>query len=223
MSDVQEEEIPTRALVESGQIKQAELTKLRKDYAIAKFREGVSKKSVAKLLGIKRQRIYDWLEHDKEFRDRILRMKSLMALGMFPKAMKTLEESMDAPDGETRRKAANDVLDHGEGRRSREAGLTINADKVTFNNMSTTELANLARELGVGAEPEPVDASKPNEEPEPPDTGRIPPQPEATGFRKAEPEEPKEPDPPPAPEPLPPVVLPAVPPADPPKEAENGE
>ena len=117
-----EPEIPTYALVESGKISRSELTRRRKDYAMGQFREGVTKVAVAIELGINRQTIYDWLEHDKDFRDRILRMKSLMALGLIPKAMKTLEAGMDALDGETRRKAANDILDHAEGRRSREAG-----------------------------------------------------------------------------------------------------
>ncbi len=192
-------EIPTYALVEGGAISRSELTKRRKDYAMAQFREGVSKAAVANLLGIHRQTIYDWLEHDKDFRDRILRMKSLIALGLFPKAMKTLETSMDAMDGETRRKAANDILDHGEGRRSREAGVTINADQVTFNNLSSGDLVGMLKGLGLDLKEQPVvvDAGKPAAE------------------LQAAPAEPEEPEPPPTPEVLPPVVIPAVPPADP--------
>ncbi len=213
-----EPEIPAMALVTSGKISRTELTKRRKDYAMARFRENMSKSEVARQLGIGRDAIYDWLEHDKDFRDRILRMKSLMALGLIPKAMKTLESTMDAMDGETRRKAANDILDHAEGRRSREAGVTINADKVTFNSLSTGDLMGMLKSLGLDLKDQPV----------PVDAG-------APGPLAVLPEEPApepEPDPPPTPEPLPPVVLPAVPPADPapnpekldpPEEAKDAE
>lgn len=191
-----EQEIPTQALVESGAIDRVELSRLRKDYAMAKFREGVSKAEVARLLGINIRSIYDWMEHNKEFPDRILRMKTLIAMGLIPKAMKTLEDSMGAMDGETRRKAANDVLDHAEGRRSREAGVTINADKVTFNNISTADMASLAKKLGIDLMAHPEETEE--------DTKDA-----------------SEGDPPP--KPLPPVVLPSVPPADPPAKPEITE
>ncbi len=212
-SVVKEPEIPSYALVESGAISRSELTRRRKDYAIWKLREKVGKGEVMKQLGMHRQTFYDWLEHDKEFRDRILRMKSLIALGMIPKAMKTLEDSMDAMDGETRRKAANDILDHAEGRRSREAGVTINADKVTFNSLSSGDLVGLLKGLGLDLKDQPVAEAPKEIEAEIADADEA--EQEIHGAAGDPTPEPEEPDPPPTPEVLPPVVLPAVPPADP--------
>ena len=235
-----EQEIPTMALVTSGKISRTDLTRRRKDYAIAQFRESVSKSEVARQLGIGRDAIYDWIEHDKDFRDRILRMRSLLALGLIPKAMKTLEDSMDAMDGETRRKAANDILDHAEGRRTREAGITINADKMVFNNLSAGDLMGLLKGMGLDLKDEPV--VKEAGEPAPleipaPEAESVPaaalPEP-AVAYEVGEDAEEIQdpPDPPPNPESLPPVLLPAVPPADPapnpekldpPEEAKDGE